>query len=40
MKEDRTVDKELKDLSTERIRHKKTEKQEIIQERMREKKQS
>jgi hypothetical protein len=32
MKEDRTVDKELKDINTERIRQKKTEKQERIQE--------
>jgi len=39
MKEDRTVDKELKDISTERIRQKKTEKQERIQEWMRERKQ-
>jgi len=32
MKEDKTVDKELKDITTERIRQKETEKQERIRE--------
>ena len=39
MKEDRTVDEELKDITTERIRQKETEKQVRIREWMRERKQ-